>query len=155
MIDHLCPVDISELAGWLRAIPLTDWPQQDRINRASPWPAMVSDPGWHEFAEVTDGLVAGIMQRFQGHFATDRRLSLVVAGQMIGTHDDQQDDSFIARVHVPLETNERAVMTYGADEIHMASGFAYLMDIERMHGIANRGATDRIHFFFDVRTRSR
>lgn len=155
MIKRLCEVDVSELARWVCAIPLTSWPQQDRISPDSVWPAMVSDLEWHHFGEVTNDLVSQIMVSFPGQFATDRRLAIIVAGQEIAMHDDRQDDTFIARVHVPVITNDKAVMVFEDEEVHMPTGFAYTMDIDVMHGIANRGSEDRIHFFFDVRNKPR
>lgn len=150
-VERLCFVDVMDHVAWLEAIPLSAWPQQDRLTPDYPYPAMVSNPAWHGFAATFDGLVAGIVrEHFPGCRATHRMLSVVVPGQVVADHDDVQSGDWRVRVHVPLVTNPGARMWHGGDVVHMEVGTAYLVNTEVEHGLSNLGREPRVHFFFDV-----
>lgn len=148
---ELCSVDVSPIISWLEAIPLGDWPQQDRLSADYPYPAMVSDLAWHGFGAVTQGLVDGLMERFPRHRADHRMLSVVVPGQRIAEHDDVMPENWRVRIHVPLVTNPKAIMFFGRLAIHLDVGKAYLINTEINHSLSNHGDAPRIHVFFDVR----
>lgn len=149
--EPLCEVDIDGLLSWLAAIPLSEWPQQDRMSAEYPYPAMVSNLDWHDFGTRSWPLVARLMSHFPGRHYDHRMLSVVIPGQRIAEHDDVQAADWRARVHVPLVTNTAAVMTYGGRSFHLVAGTAYLVNTEVPHALANLGRSPRIHFFFDVR----
>ncbi len=152
--EPLCEVDVLGLVSWLVAIPLSAWPQQDRLSAAYPYPAMVTDQSWHGFGEKFTPLVADLMEQFPRCKATGRYLSIVIPGQRIADHDDVFGEDWRARIHVPLVTNPKATMWWRRDEagaVHMRVGQAYKINTEIEHGLSNMGDEPRIHFFFDVR----
>lgn len=125
------------MAAWIAAIPLADWPQQHRIDEQLR-PAMVTDPAWHGFMEISDPIIE--------HFGKTgwRALSCVMPRHSIPQHCDEAPCAY--RAHVPLLTNSRA--TFNGE--HLAAGFAYAIDPRVPHEIRNDGVTPRIHFMFDV-----
>ena len=155
--EPLCEVDVSIIAAWIGAIPLSEWPQQSRISVDSPYPAMVgTHRDWHGIGEMVKPLVDLVMAHFpdgrQGH----SMFSLLIPGQKIEAHDDVQSEAWRARIHIPILTNDRATFRYtDSKEIFlMPVGFAYLFNPEIEHRIENNGETDRVHFFFDILERS-
>ncbi len=151
-VEKFCEVDVAAQIAWLAAIPLAEWPQQDRLSAAYPYPAMVSDQAWHGFGDQFESVVAGLMTRFPvGHQAYHRMLSVVVPGQTIADHDDVMPESWRVRLHMPLVTNNGCWMWHGGESVHMEVGYAYKVNTEVVHGLHNKGDAARIHFFFDVK----
>ena len=151
--EVLCPIDVSEAAAWIGAIALSEWPQQSRISVDSPYPAMVGiHRDWHGIGAIAEPLVDQVM----AHFPEGRRghsmFSLLIPGQRIEPHDDVQSEAWRARVHIPILTNPRATFRFADTEetFLMPTGFAYLFNPEIEHRIENNGATNRVHFFFDI-----
>ncbi len=149
--EALCEVDPSALVEWIASIPLEDWPQQERMRPDYPYPAMVSNPEWHGFHEVVEPIVAELMAHFPDGWADHKMISIVMPGQSVEPHDDIQSESWRVRVHVPLVSNTKAVMTIGGKKHKLKVGKAYLVNTEVEHSLANEGDEPRIHFFFDVR----
>ena len=90
------------------------------------------------------------------------RFAKLVPGAFLEPHTDAIDQSFglqdseIARIAVPLQTNEKATFSIypkGKDgpEIkrHLELGHYYYTDVKGWHSIANEGDTDRIHLLID------
>lgn len=150
-VDFLCDVDVATIISWLAAIPLSEWPQQDRMSVEYPYPAMVANLEWHGFRDETDSLVAFIMQRFPDCKSYHRMLSVVIPGQRIAEHDDVQAEDWRVRIHIPLITNRNCVMSYGTQEFHLEVGKAYMVGTEVPHALRNLGSDPRIHLFFDVK----
>lgn len=149
--EPLCELDISSAASWVSAIPLTEWPQQSRVTADSPYPAMIgTHRDWHGIGDIARPLVERVLSFFprgrQGH----SMFSLLVPGQRIDPHDDVQSPAWRARVHIPIRTNEGCIFRFPDEEFRMPAGFAYLFNPEIEHRIENNGATNRVHFFFDV-----
>ncbi|HEY6861675.1 MAG TPA: aspartyl/asparaginyl beta-hydroxylase domain-containing protein [Pseudolabrys sp.] len=154
--EELCEVDPSALVEWIASIPLDDWPQQDRMTAEYPYPAMVSRPDWHDFHETVQPIVSELMEHFPaGTWPDHKMISMVVPGQHVEPHDDIQSETWRVRVHVPLVSNEGALMTIGGEDHHLEVGKAYLVNTEVEHSLANLGDENRIHFFFDVREGSK
>ena len=143
-------VDVSGLVEWLAAIPLEEWPQQDRMDPDYPYPAMVSNPEWKGFKEKTQALVDELSSQFEGCRVEHRMLSVVIPKQKIAEHDDMQPEDWRIRLHVPLVTNDMAVMLFGTKAVHMEVGKAYAVNTEVPHALVNLGDKPRIHFFFDI-----
>lgn len=113
---------------------------------------MVNDISWHDFGAQTDALVAELMRSMRvPMFAFNRMLSVVMPGHQIEAHCDSQQSDWITRVHVPLQTNDQAVMCVEGVDYRMDVGVAYRFDTRREHAVRNGGDTPRIHFMFDVR----
>ena len=151
MCEPMCAVNLAAHISWLQAIPLGEWPQQDRMSADCQYPAMVTNPEWCGFGNRFHDLVTELMFNFPKHVAVNKYLSIVMPKQCILDHDDVFDEPWRVRIHVPLITNPQATMWFGQEVFHMEVGTAYKVNTEINHGLANMGDEPRIHFFFDVR----
>ncbi len=151
-VQQICSVDVSELSDWISSVPLSEWPQQDPPGSPT-HPAMVSDPLWNGFGQRTDAVVAAVLEECfpTGCTAFQRMLSAVVVGFPIPPHVDEQPDSWLCRVHVPLCSNPESVFVVGGSEYRLEVGSAYRVDTRVEHSVRNDGLTPRIHLMFDVR----
>ena len=90
------------------------------------------------------------------------RFAKLEAGSFLEPHTDAIDQSFglqdgeIARIAVPLQTNEKAtfsVYPQGKDgpesKMHLELGHYYYTDVKGWHSIENKSDTDRIHLLID------
>ena len=90
------------------------------------------------------------------------RFAKLEAGAFLEPHTDAIDQSFglqdseIARIAIPLQTNDKAtfsVYPQGKDgpEIkrHLQLGYYYYTDVKGWHSIENKGDMDRIHLLVD------
>lgn len=148
-------LDVSDLVAWIEAIPFTEWPAGD-LTRLKP--AMVTDPNWHGLAARTGPIVThllGVLTWFTGAacFDSNRWLSVVMPGCQIEPHKDASESNWVRRIHVPLTTNEKALMVVNDEPHHLAVGRAYLIDKTARHAVVNDGETARVHFMFDVLSR--
>lgn len=151
-VQPLAHLDIDALACWIGAIDFADWPQQHRTQEHQLCPAMVTDPLWHGFKAATDGIVAGLMGHFPGCIDYNRLLSVVMPGDDIRTHVDNQPEKWLVRVHVPLLAETEGAEFRVAGEAHnLRPGTAYLVNTLVPHGVVNYGKAPRVHFMFDVR----
>lgn len=81
------------------------------------------------------------------------RLARMDAGAALWEHRDYQDLAPVARhrLHVPLQTNRRAVLvTAGGHSHHLPSGGVYLIQPRSAHAACNRGTQARVHLVADV-----
>ena len=78
-------------------------------------------------------------------------LARLAAGQGIDLHvDNGGSDPLVHKIHVPLQTDAQAVMTIGRAEYHLAKGYAWEVNNLVPHSVFNGGASDRVHFIFEV-----
>lgn len=155
-VSPLVEVDVAALAAWVASIPFDDWPQQRRRKPGMCRPAMVNTD-WRGLYSRTNELVehclTAVMRR-TGSRALERpisrMLSVVMPGDWISPHVDQQPDGWLCRVHVPLLTNALATFTADGVAFLMPDGWAYRVDTRRQHSVENAGDSPRVHFMFDV-----
>lgn len=150
-VKVLTPIAVDSVAGWITAIPFGAWHQQHPTQPNQLRPAMMTDPDWHGFKAETDGLAQELMAHFPGCVADQRMLSVVMPGDSIPPHVDEQPESWKARVHVPLQGDEDAKFIVSGETHYLRPGLAYLVNTLTVHSVTNNGATPRIHFMFDVR----
>jgi hypothetical protein len=150
--ERVCDIDPSPILEYVETVPLELWPQQDRLNANSPYPAMITNSGLVGYYESTQPTIDELMVRYPGCIAADRRLSVVVPGQKIFKHTDLQIEDWVVRIHIPIKTNSDSIMFILDQPYHMEVGGAYLVNTEVEHSLHNLGSDPRIHFFFDVRT---
>lgn len=151
--SRLGDLDVTAVRDWLSAIPLEEWPHQDRINPNCRHPCMVdASSHWFGVAEAMHPLIHGVMsEHFRGYSAAHPRLSMLVPGQRILPHRDPLPAGWVARVHVPICTNEDVEFSYADGlTIKMPVGAAYSFNPQFEHRVDNRGDTARVHLFFDV-----
>ncbi len=141
--------DIASLVAWINAVAFEDWPQQHRW-KGQLRPAMVNDLGWQDFGKQTDYLVSELLAHFPNCCAYQRMLSVVMPGQSIESHVDEQISGWVGRVHVPLTTNIDSKFIVEDTVYNLKIGMAYLVNVRALHAVENFGLTPRIHFMFDV-----
>jgi Aspartyl/Asparaginyl beta-hydroxylase len=146
-----CP-GLVAVVDWIKAIPFEDWPQQTRLADGRLRPAMVSDLAWHGFGAVTEELVQHLAGLVGGVPAPNGRLlSAVMPGATIDPHADRQGPAWVARVHVPLLTNDSSWFVCGGGKFLLLAGHAYLVNTEVVHAVVNEGETPRVHLMIDYR----
>ena len=151
-VEPLCPVLVEEsgVVDWISAIPLSDWPQQNKPGLPLK-PSMVTDTDWYDLYGMTNKTVERVMRQFPGCVAYQRMLSCVMPGDEIEPHRDQQAPYWLCRVHVPLTTNEQSEFIVDGQSHQMKVGTAYRVNTLAEHSVVNAGASPRIHFMFDIR----
>ena len=78
-------------------------------------------------------------------------LARLAAGQRINPHrDSASNNRYCHKIHVPLFTNPQATLLAGETERHLPVGEACELNNLGRHAARNDGATDRIHFIFEV-----
>ena len=78
-------------------------------------------------------------------------LARLEAGRRIDLHvDGGGSHPLVHKIHVPLQTDPRAVLTVGGTRVHLAPGHAWEVNNLVPHEAFNGGAHDRIHFVFEV-----
>lgn len=148
MVEPIGPVDITDFASWLAAIPFAEWPQQHPAADGSLRPAMVTALTWHGFGMEAMPIVHAL--GFDESQIFQLMLSAVMPGQEIPEHSDEQPKDWLYRVHVPIFGNYRAVFRAGGVEHILMPGIAYKVNTRVAHAVFNRGATPRVHLMFDV-----
>lgn len=150
-VQFLAEFDAGPLVAWISAIPLADWPQQRPLDDGQLRPAMVSDPAWHGMEQQAAAFVRATLAHFgSGVHAAKLMVSVVMPGQDIAPHVDVQPPYWIARVHLPLVTNDESRFIVGGEAHHMEVGKAYLVNTEVEHSVENAGPSPRIHLMYDV-----
>jgi len=77
----------------------------------------------------------------------------VDAGTGVGRHRDWEMGraNGVVRIHVPIVTNEQAIMFNNGRWYHMPAGQAWYFDTSSIHAVENGGDEHRIHLAVDVR----
>jgi len=74
----------------------------------------------------------------------------VPGNSVVKPHIDRWIDRKCHRVHVPLVTNEKAIVTVGGVDYHMGIGWSWDFDLFTKHSVRNDLDEDRIHLLIDV-----
>jgi hypothetical protein len=152
-IAVLDPAKVVAVVDWITAIPFEDWGQQKPHGALPLKPAMMSNRTWHNFGETFDPLVNDILsEHYPGCIAQQAMLSVVMPGDHIPPHKDDQCPEWVERIHVPLTTNEQTSFVCDDGPHFLQVGKAYRVNTEATHAVYNYGKTPRVHFMFDVRT---
>ncbi|NNE99292.1 MAG: aspartyl beta-hydroxylase [Pyrinomonadaceae bacterium] len=78
-------------------------------------------------------------------------LARLQAGQVIDPHKDGAGSNlYTHKIHVPIQTNEKARMFINDRSFHLEEGKAYEVNNLVPHAVENLGAEDRIHLIFEV-----
>ena len=110
-------------------------------------------PGWMVF----EPLLSPVMAQAAAYYGyaepsyPKAMLARLAAGRGIGEHiDAEPSNPLVHKIHVPLVTNPRAVLTVAGAEFHLPAGRAFEVNNLVPHGAFNGGERDRIHFIFEV-----
>ena len=80
------------------------------------------------------------------------RLMRLTPGSVIKEHDDNDLDveAGMARVHIPITTNDSVEFELNRRRIVMAPGSAWYLRLSDPHRVANKGTADRVHMVVDL-----
>ena len=107
--------------------------------------------------EVCTGYLSEVITQIRGLGLepTRARLTVLKAQGQSARHTDGDATEYCVRLHIPIFTNPACTFETDTESSHLtASGHAYLIHVNRMHQVFNRGQTDRIHLIMDVRDRA-
>lgn len=112
-----------------------------------------SNPSWVVWSQA----LLPVMEAAIVPFGFDRpvfpkvMLARLEAGHKIDRHRDGAGSNLHThKIHVPLVSNERALIEAGGQSMHLAVGHAYEINNIVRHGAVNQGDEDRIHLIFEV-----
>ena len=112
-----------------------------------------AQPGWM----VWQPLLLPVMAQASAHYGyaepiyPKAMLARLAAGGMIDPHiDAEPSNSLTHKIHVPLVTNPKAMLTVAGAEFHLPAGRAWEVNNLAPHSAFNGGEQDRIHFIFEV-----
>jgi hypothetical protein len=78
-------------------------------------------------------------------------LARLSAGAVIDRHTDGAGSNLHThKIHIPLQTNEKAIMFINDEPFHLREGHAYEVNNVVPHAVENLGTEDRIHLIFEV-----
>lgn len=137
----------AEFPGDWRVLPLRS-PGGDAARTDAGGPGLLPfrDTRWLEhvpyFAEVLRAVPARLRCA---------RLMALGPGASVGTHRDTPMGfaKGLVRVHVPVTTNDNAVLVLDGETHRWQPGTCWYGDFSRPHSIANTGETDRVHLVLD------
>jgi hypothetical protein len=124
------------------------------------WPA----PGWRPgvravvlkstypspgLVEAIDHCADTIAAKLRGE-AIRVMLAELPPGAVIKPHRDTDDRAHVHRCHLPVVTNEHALLVVDNRPHHLLAGTVYEFDNTRVHGAQNGGATPRVHLLCDI-----
>lgn len=78
-------------------------------------------------------------------------LARLESGHVIDRHVDGLGANLHThKIHIPIQTNEKALFHIDDQSFHLKEGFGYEVNNITSHGVENLGSEDRIHFIFEV-----
>jgi len=98
-----------------------------------------------EIARVLDEIKA------QGFTPRRARVSLLRPGGATLLHSDATPNIYMARIHVPLWTNEQCIHHCEGYDLHMpADGSVFILWVNRNHQVTNKSTENRYHIIMDA-----
>jgi hypothetical protein len=78
-------------------------------------------------------------------------LARLAAGHSIDSHvDGERSNPLVHKIHVPIQTNSKALLTVAGEAFHLREGIAYEVNNLVPHSVINGGDSDRLHLIFEV-----
>lgn len=78
-------------------------------------------------------------------------LARLAAGHCIDKHTDGAGSNLVThKIHLPIQTNPKALFTANGVMMHLEEGYAYEVNNVAPHSVENQGDEDRIHLIFEV-----
>ncbi|MFL9839911.1 aspartyl/asparaginyl beta-hydroxylase domain-containing protein [Sphingomonas sp. ST-64] len=110
-------------------------------------------PAWHVWKPlllpVFDHVTRGY--GFRAREYPKAMLARLEAGGTIDRHvDGGESDRRAHKIHVPLQTNPKALIVIEGEPFHLRAGHAYEVNNVVRHAVENFGDEDRIHLVFEV-----
>lgn len=118
------------------------------------WPnvRILKHAGWSHLGREATPVMKEVIDRFYptGGAILRAMMARLPAGCSIDRHRDKHPSFSIAhRIHVPLVTNPDVEFLVDEERVPTQENVAVEINNRLHHQVANRGATDRIHFIFD------
>lgn len=170
-IRRLGAVDIVALRDAVLALPEAVW---DAENASKPnrfgaldatqhiifrfvsnfvdWRHSYETARWNEWKSLLEPVLAEATAAYgYQHGAFPRvMLARMAPGGVIHPHKDQNPAAkWPHKIHLPLLTNEQVVFNVGGTGYHLEEGQSVEVNNMGVHGVANRGETQRIHLIFE------
>ena len=105
------------------------------------------------YTEAASGEIRNVLEKLKrmGLYPRRARVSCLKAGSKSLVHRDANDDQYMARIHIPLITNEKCIHICEGENLHMpADGSVYMMWVNLWHQIRNDSNEDRYHILIDA-----
>jgi hypothetical protein len=97
------------------------------------------------FSDIIDFLES------KGFYIRRARITMLKPHSKSIIHRDAPADKYMARIHIPLITNEKCIHWTEHGQFHMpADGSVYMLWVNCMHQIRNDSDEDRYHFIADA-----
>lgn len=105
---------------------------------------------------LEDCIFPSIRRLYPGGEIAVVQLTVLPAGEQIGSHVDTEIWSEMHRLHVPLETSSQVTFTIGDEGSNyvLEQGKLYELDNTKVHSVVNGSEQDRIHLMIDVLPRA-
>jgi Aspartyl/Asparaginyl beta-hydroxylase len=86
-----------------------------------------------------------------GFYPSRARVSIMQPGASTTVHQDAPSNVYMARIHIPIITNEQCIHSCEGIDLHMpADGSAYIMWVNLPHQARNTSNENRYHMLIDV-----
>lgn len=99
------------------------------------------------------GYIAEVLNDLEqlGFYPRRARVSCLQAHSKSLVHKDSSSGNYMARIHIPLYTNEKCVHMCDGQNLHMpADGSVYILWVNVWHQIRNDSDEDRYHIIMDA-----
>lgn len=99
------------------------------------------------------GYIAEVLNDLEqlGFYPRRARVSCLQAHSKSLVHKDSASNNYMARIHIPLVTNEKCVHICDGQNLHMpADGSVYILWVNVWHQIRNDSDEDRYHIIMDA-----
>jgi hypothetical protein len=99
------------------------------------------------------GEIANVLNEIERQGFTPRRarVSLLRPGGMTIMHKDAPSNVYMARIHIPLWTNEKCIHHCDGYDLHMpADGSVYILWVNKNHQVTNASNENRYHIIMDA-----
>lgn len=133
----LGPVDVRDLA---KAVLAYEWLEPPVLRHSS----NINVEEWPEIRKAAEPIEAAIAKGP----VIKRMITCLFPGQFNDLHIDPFSEAR-HRIQIPVTTNDRAWFYYEDEKFNLEVGRAYEVNTMRLHGVANHGVLNRIHYIFD------
>lgn len=116
------------------------------------WRESYEKPLWAEWKDLLEPVLAEATAPYGYQRGAFPRVMLarMAPGGVIHPHRDQNPAAkWPHKIHVPLLTNEDVTFYVDGEGYKLAAGEAVEVNNMGVHGVANRGSTDRVHLIFE------
>jgi len=85
-----------------------------------------------------------------GFYPRRARVTCLQAGCKSLVHSDGPQSEYIARIHIPLFTNDKCLFICNGSDLYMEPGSVYMVWVNTWHQIRNDSNEDRYHIIIDA-----